>query len=57
MKPHLVLPVAFAAALAGCPSPKQTDVQEIERKNAELQARLVEQESSAKTKAAEDLAA
>ena len=39
MKTHLILSIAFAAVFAGCDQ-KQADVQELERKNTELQARL-----------------
>lgn len=56
MKTHLFLAAALMVTLAGCDQ-KNSAVDDLQRKNAELQAKLEEQERAAKLKAAEDLAA
>ena len=56
MKTHLPLAAALMIALSGCDQ-KNSSVEDLQRKNAELQAKLEEQERVAKLKAAEDLAA
>ena len=56
MKTRIFLCSAFALTLAGCDQ-KNAAVDELQRKNAELQARVEEQERAAKLKTAEDAAA
>ncbi len=56
MKTQLVLASALIFALSGCDQ-KNPAVEELQRKNAELQAKVEEQERAAKLKVAEDLAA
>ena len=54
MKSHLLIATAAAFILTAC-DPKNAGVEDLQRKNAELQARLQEQERMAKVKAAEEL--
>ena len=56
MKTQLVLASALIFALFGCDQ-KNPAVEDLQRKNAELQAKIEEQERAAKLKNAEDLAA
>ena len=55
MKTQLVLASALIFALFGCDQ-KNPAVEDLQRKNAELQAKIEEQERAAKLKNAEDLA-
>src|SRR5262245_16974524 len=55
MKTHLLLAAALTITIAGCDQ-KNAAVDDLQRKNAELQSRLDEQERAARLKAAEELA-
>ena len=56
MKSSFLFAGAVAVVLAGCDQQKSA-VEDLQRKNAELQSRIGEQERMAKVKAAEELAA
>ena len=56
MKTYFLLCTTLALTIAGCDQ-KNAAVDDLQRKNAELQSRIEEQERAAKLKAAEDLAA
>ena len=56
MKPHLLLAAMCAVVLAGCDQ-KNAQVEDLARQNAELQARIAEQERAGKLRAAEEAAA
>ena len=56
MKLHLLLAAMCAVVLAGCDQ-KNAQVEDLARQNAELQARIAEQERAGKLRAAEEAAA